>query len=279
MTISTFDRGSLRFEVWKEGLDDGAPVILLHGFPQDAFAWDEIVPRLVQRGFRTFAPFQRGYSARARPPSAAAYVFDELRRDVLALADHEGLERFHLVGHDWGAVVAWVVAGADPERVLTLTSLSIPHPEAYRRAVTTSLQALRSTYIGFFALPGVAERVLGARGGRLLRSLLNGVGVPDRHAERYAERLGSPEAMRTALNWYRALFTSQARWTARPAEVPVLVVRGDRDPSVDPKAFELTAGLVRAPYRLEVIHGAGHWLPERHAAAVGELLLEHLGAP
>src|SRR5262249_34072348 len=136
----------LDFDVRIEGDPAGEPVVLLHGFPQHAGAWDKVWPSLVDAGHWVVLPDQRGYSPGARPPDGRASSATELAADVLALLDELGLAAAHLVGHDWGGGVAWGLASAAPDRVRTLTAVSTPHP----RAMITASQAARSWYMGAF---------------------------------------------------------------------------------------------------------------------------------
>ena len=167
--MDTFRRGDLVFDVHDSGPADGEPVVLLHGFPQDAGAFDRLAPALHSAGLRTLAPDQRGYSPGARPAGRSAYRVRALVDDVLALLDAAGLSSAHVVGHDWGGAVGWALAAWHPWRVRTLTVLSVPHPAAMAQAMVSSDQALRSSYMAFFQLPVVPERVLLAGGGRGLR--------------------------------------------------------------------------------------------------------------
>ena len=186
--VTEYSRDGLTFDVTDRG-DPGAPaVILLHGFPEDRQSWDPISDRLVEAGLRTLAPDQRGYSPRARPsePYPQAYALPELVDDVMALADAAGLERFHLVGHDWGGGLAWTIAGAHPDRVATLTVLSTPHPAAVRRAITSApWQFSHSLYMLFFQAPRLPERAPGppARGGAALLRRRSGRGRALRRAD------------------------------------------------------------------------------------------------
>src|SRR5699024_10080215 len=119
--------GPHTFDVTVDGADDADPILLLHGFPQTSSCWRRVRPALVEAGLRVIAPGLRGYSPDARPLDPAAYRIEILVDDVLALADHFGARRFHLVGHDWGGALAWHLAGRHPERIRTLTVLSTPH--------------------------------------------------------------------------------------------------------------------------------------------------------
>src|SRR5699024_5511668 len=146
----TFARGPLRFRAVVAGPDDGEPVVLLHGFPQRVSSWDAVAPLLHEAGCRTIALDQRGYCATARPRGRRAYRLSELVGDVLALLDtlaaEGGSGTAHVVGHDWGAVVAWALAAAHPERVRTLVPVSVPPPAAFLRSMVTSDQLGRSWY-------------------------------------------------------------------------------------------------------------------------------------
>ena len=273
--MDTFRRGDLVFDVRDAGSPDGEPVVLLHGFPQDSGAFDRLSPALHQSGLRTLAPDQRGYSPGARPAHRSDYRVRAAVEDVLALLDAAGLPSAHVVGHDWGGAVAWALAAWHPWRVRTLTVLSIPHPAAMAHAMVSSDQALRSSYMGFFQLPAVPERVLLAGGGALLRRMLTQSGLPEDLAGRYVTRMQEPGALTAALNWYRAI-PFAARDRVGTVRVPTLHVWGDRDVALGRAAIEASSEFVAAPYRLEVLPGGTHWLPEQEAGPVAELLTAHV---
>ena len=199
--VETYARDGLVFDVRDRAPAGGAAdvVLCLHGFPQDARAWDAVAPRLVDAGLRVLAPDQRGYSPGARPRGRAAYVLPELVADVLALADAAGARTFHVVGHDWGGVVAWALAAGHPERVRSATVLSTPHPAAMRQGVLRGTQALRSTYVAGLQVPALPERLLLARSGAALRALLVRGGLPADLAAGYARRMAEPGALSAAL--------------------------------------------------------------------------------
>src|SRR5450759_5886972 len=152
------------FETLLAGPEAGGAVILLHGYPQSAQAWRGTLEWLGARGMRAIAPSLRGYSPGANPRDVSAYSMDQLVADVIAIADAQGVGRFHLVGHDWGGALAWSVAGAHPERLLSLTVLSTPHSAAMLEAMRNSTQGLRSSYMAFFRLPRVPEMMLNFAG-------------------------------------------------------------------------------------------------------------------
>jgi pimeloyl-ACP methyl ester carboxylesterase len=273
--VDTFSRDGLTFDVLDAGPSDGEPVVLLHGFPQDATAWDLVAPALHQHGLRTLAPNQRGYSPGARPGGRGAYRLRETTADVLALLDAAGLESAHIVGHDWGGFVAWGLGAWHPDRVRTLTAISVPHPGAMARAMVTSDQALRSYYVGVFQLPLVPERLLLAGNGTVLRRMLRSGGLSREAADRYVTRMREPGALTAALGWYRALPLS-GRDRVGKVRVPTLHLWSTGDAFLGRAATEDTARFVDAPYRLEVLDDVTHWIPELAADRVAELVTAHV---
>jgi pimeloyl-ACP methyl ester carboxylesterase len=273
--VDSFRRDGLTFDVRDGGPAGGEPVVLLHGFPQDASAWDGISAALHGAGLRTLAPDQRGYSPMARPRRRVAYRMRELVDDVRALLDAAELDRAHVVGHDWGAAVGWALAAWHPDRVGTLTALSVPHPGAMARSMVTSDQALRSAYMGLFQVPVLPERALLAGGGAPLHRMLRGSGLPAATADHYAARMREPGALSAALNWYRAL-----PWLARDrvgsVSVPTLHVWSTGDTFLGRAATEGTARFIDAPYRLEVLENLPHWIPELAADQVAGLVTAHV---
>ena len=273
--MDTFRRGDMVFDVTDGGPPDGEPVVLLHGFPQDRTAFDRLAAALHSAGLRTLAPDQRGYSPGARPVGRPHYRVRESTEDVLALLDAAGLERAHVVGHDWGGAVAWAMGAWHPDRVTTLTALSTPHPAAMQKAVVRSDQGLRSWYMGFFQLPFVPEAALLARRGAALRRMLRNGGLPEEKVDHYVERMREPDALSAALNWYRAL-----PWSGRDpvgtVRVPTLHVWSTGDTFLGRAATEASAGFVDAPYRLEVLEDVPHWIPELAAEENAELITAHV---
>lgn len=272
--MDLFRRGDLEFDVRDSGPGTAGTVVLLHGFPQDATAYDGVVPVLVDSGLRVLVPDQRGYSPGARPTGRAAYVMEELVADVLALVDAADVERVHVVGHDWGGAVAWNVAGRHPDRVASVTSLSTPHPAAMQAVMLRSTQGVRSSYIAGLQLPWLAETVALAARGALLRAVLTRSGLPRPAAEHYVSRMREPGALSSALGWYRALPLTSGRGPGR-IRVPACLVHGRRDPFFAEAAVRETARFVVGDLR-EVALDAGHWLPETRAADVAAAILDQV---
>lgn len=286
--------GTLRFDALAAGPTDGTPVLLLHGFPQTSWAYHHQLEALGADGYRAVAFDQRGYSPGARPGAVEAYGNDALVADVVAVADALGWERFHLVGHDWGGAVAWLVAGTHGERLLSLTVLSTPHPRAFARALfgtdtpptadaegaaaaaaaTGSEQAGRSAYIAMFQAEGAEVGML-ANEAAGLRLVLQGTGLSAEESAPYLEALGTPEALGAALNWYRAASVTAVERMG-PVTVPTLYVWSTNDPALGRDAAEATGSCVDGPYRFEVLEGVSHWIAEQAPEDTNRLLLEHL---
>jgi pimeloyl-ACP methyl ester carboxylesterase len=273
--MDSFRRDGLTFDVLDAGPSGGEPVVLLHGFPQDSSAWNRVTPGLHQHGLRTLAPDQRGYSPMARPRGRSFYRLRETTDDVLALLDAAGLQSAHVVGHDWGGVVAWALGAWHPDRVRTLTVLSVPHPAAMAKAMVTSDQALRSAYVGLFQVPLLPEWLLLAGNGAALRWMLRQGGLPDDVADRYANRMREPGALPAALGWYRAL-----PWNAQDpvgrVGVPTLHLWSTGDAFLGRAGIEATEQYVDAPYRLEVLDDVPHWIPELAPDRVADLVTAHV---
>lgn len=272
--ITSFTRDGLVFDVRDEGPVDGTPVLLLHGFPQDSRSWARVSPLLHARGYRTLAPDQRGYSPRARPRPRRAYRGSELTGDVVELIETAGLGPVHLVGHDWGAAVAWDVAAQRPDLLRTLTALSVPHPAAFLRAMVTSSQGLKSWYIYFFQLPWLPERQLTSQ--QSWRRALRSTGLSRDAAARDAALMSDRDTARAALNWYRAIIFSNPRSTGAKVSVPTLHVWSDRDAAVGPNGSALTPRFVTGPYTFEVLEGVSHWIPDEAPDQLDALLARHL---
>lgn len=270
----------LRFRALEAGPHDGELVLLLHGFPQTSSAWASQLDALANAGYHAVAFDQRGYSPGARPTDDAAYAMAELSGDVLGVADALGAERFHLVGHDFGAIVAWNTAAAHPDRVRTLTSVSTPHPAALADARNdpTSDQADRSAYVDVFVRPG-AEQLFVADDRATLRTLYAAAGMDEAEVEGSLATLGNADAMRAVLGWYRAsaLATATDTEPPGPSASSTLFIWGTADDALGPDAAHATGDHVDAPYRFEIVQGGGHWLPQRSAALVDELLVDFLG--
>ena len=267
----------MSFQVRELGPSNGRPVLLLHGFPQTSVSWRLQLEALADAGHRAVAPDLRGLSPAARPKDIASYRIEELVSDVLAIADALGAERFDLVGHDWGAFIAWAVAYRHPRRLRTLTSVSSPHPAAFQAAYDDprSDQRQRSAYLEILEKPGLAEAAFAADDAQQLRELLVR-GGPEA-LEETLRVLRQPGALSGALSYYRAQRFGACAGP-EPIDVPTLFVWGSEDLYLGPDAAERTRAYVAGPYRFEPLEGVSHWLPEEEPDQLNELLIEHLAA-
>lgn len=254
-------------------------VLLLHGFPQSRYTWRAELPALAAAGYRAWAPDQRGYSPGARPEGIEAYAVENLIADVVAFADAAGVERLHLVGHDWGGQLAWLTATRRPDRVATLTVLSRPHPSAFVEAMASDpAQAERSRHHRAFQSPEATDRQL-ADNGDVFRRRLAEHGVPPADAQAYLDVVGTRAAMDAAINWYRASGGAGLRAAELPAvTAPTLYIWGDDDATVGRMAAEGTAAHVEGPYRFVELEGVGHFVTDEAPGVVAPLLLDHLAS-
>jgi pimeloyl-ACP methyl ester carboxylesterase len=274
--MDRYRRGNLVFDVIDAGLSDGPPVVLLHGFPQVNTSWSRVIDRLSEAGYRCLAPNQRGYSPGARPTRRRDYRMPELVEDVRALIDASGASRVHLVRHDWGAAVCWGVAAQLPDRVATVSPLSVPHPAAFLKALMTSRQGLASWYMYAFQLARLPELFILGRQGNTARlaKVLRSSGQSAEAADRDARAMAEPGALTAALNWYRAMPLSDMRSAMGKISVPTLYVWSDGDTAVLSKAARNCGRYVTGEYRYEVLHGVSHWIPDERPDAIADLLLE-----
>jgi pimeloyl-ACP methyl ester carboxylesterase len=268
--IERYRRNDFTFDVIDSGPLNGDPVVLLHGWPQRATMYDQVTPVLNEAGFRTFCPDQRGYSPGARPRSRFAYRIKSLVDDVAALIDEIG-QPVHLVAHDWGAGVAWSLAGRYPDKVRSLTVASVGHPAAFIRSWLVSNQVLKSWYMAVFQLPVLPERMLSKRGGLAETKLAMTPAMRDRFDREY---LGDG-ALRGGLNWYRSLPLATSH-DMRKVTVPTTLVWSDEDIACGEHQARLTAKYVTGPYELVELNGVSHWIPEEAPAEFAGAILKRI---
>jgi pimeloyl-ACP methyl ester carboxylesterase len=250
---------------------EGTPVVLLHGWPDSAYLWRHQIPFLTGHGFRVIAPDMRGFGRSSRPPAVGDYALANAVGDVAGILDSFDIETAHVVGHDWGAAVAWLTATFLPDRVSKLAVLSVGHPRAPR----TLRQDEMSWYQLFFQFEGVAEATLQYNDWAWLRRFSRG----DGDQQRVLEDLSRPGALTAGLNWYRANLAPRMPGTAPelpPVTVPTLGIWSTNDYYLDGERMERSGAFVNAPWRYEVIEGASHWIPLDAPDRLNELLLDWL---
>lgn len=259
-------------EVLVEGT--GTPVLLLHGYPDSARLWRHQIPALVGAGFRTIAPDLRGFGESDKPDAVEDYAMARSIADMVAVLDALGLERAHVVGHDWGAGLAWALAALVPECVDRLVVMSVGHPNTLR---SPSLpQREKAWYQLLFQFEGVAEDLIRRDDWKLFRGMLGN--AVDR--EQYVTDLSRPGALTAALNWYRANASpAQELERARPfppVAAPTLGIWSSGDDYLLEEGMAASGEHVTGPWRYERIEGAGHWLQLDAPEQVNELLIDFL---
>ncbi|HEY6760859.1 MAG TPA: alpha/beta hydrolase [Baekduia sp.] len=262
----------------------GPLVVLLHGFPEFWWSWRHQIPALVEAGYRVVAPDQRGYAQSDKPPSWRDYRTERLAADVAGLIAALGEERAFVVGHDWGAAVAWAVATLHPERVEKVAILNVPHPETMLRTLQRSpRQLLHSWYMFFFQIPWLPEWLMGRGGRRTLERAYKDARPGAFSAEdldRYVEALNGTEGFRGPINWYRAALRQsprKARALFRPIPAPVLVIWGEQDRFLMSSMADPDPRLV-PDVRVVRLPDASHWVQHDEPERVNELLTSFLSA-
>ncbi len=297
LTTTFIDVNGVRLRVIDAGPDDGPVVVLAHGFPELAFSWRHQIPALAQAGYRVLAPDQRGYGGSSRPEQVEAYDIAALTGDLVGLIDAVGAERAAIVGHDWGATVAWSVPLLHPDRVVAVAGFGD-----------------NFFYVLYFQQPGVADTELAADPRESMLRMLGGMRRPadeasaTRMASRmlapgpqgFVERLVEPERLphwlteteldyyaaefsRTgftgALNWYRNFdrnWEIMAHPVADTILVPGLFVGGTDDPVLAFTRTDRAGEVAKGPYRQVMLDGAGHWIQQERADQVNTELLSFL---
>ena len=263
------------------GPDDGPLVVLLHGFPEFWFGWREYFAPLGARGFRVVAPDQRGYNLSSKPEGADAYRLSVAAGDIFGLASVLGRERFHVVGHDWGAAVAWTMAGLDPKRLMSATMIQAPHPAVWLRAMREDPeQRHKSRYVQILRLPWLSEMTLklGDFAGlaRAFRSAARRDAFSPETLDVYRAAWRQPGAVTGMLNWYRALYLDEpALPPPMSLKPPTLVLWGDRDDFAVPKLADDSAALC-ANVSVRRFPQGTHWIIHDAPDLVRDALLGHL---
>lgn len=271
----------VRLHVVEAGPTSGAPVVLLHGFPEFWYGWRKQIGPLAAAGYRVLVPDQRGYNTSDKPPGIAAYNLDAVAGDCVGLIEALGYSQAAVIGHDWGAAAAWWAAARFPERVARLGILNVPHPAVMRQALRSSLRQLRkSWYMFVLQLPWLPEWMLARNRFRPLADSLVASSRPGTFLsddlERYREAWSQPDALRAMVNWYRAAMRHPpARGVNPQIQVPTLIIWGAQDRFVGRELA--AASLAKCDSgRLELIEEATHWVQHEEPHRVNRLLLEFL---
>jgi len=271
----------INLHVIQAGPKDGPLVILLHGFPEFWYGWKHQIPYLARAGYRVWAPDQRGYNLSDKPKGAAAYSLDHLSDDIMGLIDAAGKEKAFIVGHDWGAAVAWWSANKYPARIERMVILNVPHHAVIQRAMKSSLKQLRkSWYIFFFQLPWLPEAFIRynnwQRGIRSLRDSSQPGTFSEEDLEPYRKAWAQPHGLTSMINWYRALIQKKPKRLPSPRiSVPTLIIWGTQDQFLGRELAQKSIDLCDDG-RLVMIEEATHWVQHEEAERVNGLIGEFL---
>ncbi|MBK6793591.1 MAG: alpha/beta hydrolase [Anaerolineales bacterium] len=275
----------VKLHVMTDGPAEGTPVILLHGFPEFHYGWRKQVTELVAAGFRVITPDQRGYNLSDKPRSIRAYDVNTLAKDIVGIFDHFGIQKARLVGHDWGAVVAWTVALNHPERLEKLTILNVPHPDVMQRFILENAeQRKKSWYVFFFQIPFFVEWILRRDDYRNMARMLVGSGRKSTFQrsdiEEYKKAWSQPGALTGMLNWYRNIFRGSLRSifqkkSARRVSIPTLILWGKNDVALSHEMVQPSLELCDNGSAV-FFENATHWVQHDEANKVNKKLIEFL---
>jgi pimeloyl-ACP methyl ester carboxylesterase len=267
----------INLHVVQDGSSTGQLVILLHGFPEFWYGWRRQIPHLATAGYRVWAPDQRGYNLSDKPDGIAAYTLDELAADVIGLMDAAGQEKVFVVGHDWGAAVAWWVAAKYPARVARMVVINVPHGTVILEHLRRNpRQMLKSWYMFFYQLPWLPETLARLRDWNAPAQTMRGSSRPgtftDGDLDTYRQAWSQPKAFTSMLNWYRALMQKPSAPIPNPRiTVPTLLIWGAQDRFLGRELAQPSIDLCDDG-RLVFFEGATHWVQHEEADRVNELI-------
>ena len=277
MDYEFIETNGIRLHVAQDGPSDGPLVILLHGFPEFSYGWRRQIPYLASAGYRVWAPDQRGYNLSDKPDRLAAYSLDELAADVVGLIDAAGKKQVFLVGHDWGAAVAWWVAANYPDLLAKLVVMNVPHGSVMKEYLMSSFTQMRkSWYMFFFQIPWLPEMLAKRQNWKMIvesltKSSRSGT-FTDGDLDQYREAWSQPNAYRSMLNWYRALLQKPPKPPASSRiTVPTLLIWGAQDKFLRREMAQASIDLCDDG-RLIFIEEASHWVQHEEAEQVNELV-------
>ncbi len=251
---------------------EGAPLLLLHGFPDSAQLWRKMIPDLAAAGFQVIAPDQRGYGLTSAPAETNAYRIETIVADAIALLDALEVPTASVMGHDWGAVIGWALAAEHPERFNAYVAVSVGHPGAYMSASLE--QKLKGWYVLMFQMRGIAEALFRAGNFRALRQTDGGIG----EAEHWIADLSRPGRLTAALNWYRANFSGMLGARPQRVAIPVLGVWSTRDVALSEDQMTGSDRFIDGEFSYARVEGAGHWIPLERPGELAALAIPFLNS-
>jgi len=263
------------------GPKDGEPVVLLHGFPEFWYGWKHQIAALADAGYRVIVPDQRGYNQSDKPKGLEHYTIDKLTGDMVALIEAMGHSSANVIGHDWGAIVAWSLGILYPNRVRKLGILNVPHPVIFQKTVRGNFgQALKSWYVLSFQMPGLPEWMMSRGDYSFAATMIKRSGKPttfsDADLEKYKAAWRNEGAMTGMINWYRAYVQKPP---ATPENVrlpmPTLMIWGAQDQFLSASMAQPSIDLCDDG-KLVMIDDATHWVQHDAHEQVNGLLLDFL---
>ena len=268
----------LSFDCRISGNEEDELVILLHGFPESSFMYRELMQDLGELDYYCMAPDMRGYSEGARPAGISNYSIGKLTKDIMDIAHSAGKEKFHLIGHDWGAAIGWQIVHDNPEAILSWTGLSVPHTQSFFEALLNDNdQKKRSKYIKLFQIPFLPEIKLKSKNFKIFREMW------DTHSkeevEDYLSILKGKKAVTALLNYYRA--SSELTKKARTGQVlgdihvPTLFIWGKNDVAIGAESVKNGHKYMKKEYTYLELE-SGHWLIQSSYSEVKAAIVEHL---
>jgi pimeloyl-ACP methyl ester carboxylesterase len=278
---SYIETNGIKLHVVQAGPKSGIPIMLLHGFPEFWYGWRHQIPALAEAGCRVIVPDQRGYNLSDKPKGVKNYQVYTLVEDIIGLIDALGYEKVNLVGHDWGANVAWVLANQYPERLHRLGIMNVPHPAVIRKFLTRDLEQIRrSWYVFFFQIPWLPEAGMKRDNWRGAVSTLRGSGkihtFTNEDIEKYKEAWSQPGAMTAMINWYRAVIQHMPKMPEDPRiKVPTLMMWGMKDFALSHRMARPSMDYVDEG-NLILFPEATHWVQHDAAEEVNHYLIDFL---
>ncbi|MEX0839209.1 MAG: alpha/beta hydrolase [Parvibaculum sp.] len=275
--VAHLDRIALHYA--EMGPEDGPLIILLHGFPDTCLGWGKQMPILAKAGFRVIAPDQRGYGVSGKPRGVKAYDLDELAEDIVALGAHFGETRLRVVGHDWGASVAWWLSSTRPERMEKAAMINAPHPAIWKQAMyADKTQRKKSRYVKAMRMRVLPEMAIRCRNfGPFIKTLkaASREGVFDGEIEAYRKAWSEPRALTSMLHWYRALLKKELPKAPGRIETPVLLIWGEKDEFADVSLARQSIALCERGGTLFFADGS-HWVHREEAQPINDMLITFL---
>lgn len=275
------ETNGIRLHIAAAGPEEGELVVLLHGFPEFSYGFHHQMEALAVQGYRVVAPDQRGYNLSDKPERIEDYTIDKLRDDIVGLIEAFGETSAFIVGHDWGGAVAWHLAASKPECVKKLIAINIPHPAAMPRVMMKNpLQWVKSSYMAFFQLPEVPEKLMAENDFESMKQAVKGTArssaFTEQELDRYREAWSQPGALTGMLNWYRALRKGSLNQVPkRPIEIPVRILWGIGDQFLSPMLAKESLEFCENA-ELVWIGEATHWVHHEQPVIVNQLIKEFL---